>query len=366
MSTQAVALTGNPVQLKVGDLVVVPEKTNSVWAGNGVVASSPEPFIPGGPNYVNVKLTTGRMAGREGGFRAASLELVTCHGFSHGQRVTNQFGQSGVVNGVIGAYVRVLRDGDNYATGWLPSNLKPEVAPVTSAVVAEPKAGPVKLGASRQQVFTTAVNIALSLGATKRYVNADDVQTELAKHGYTSADLGNAAGAIFRGANWHDTGTTIASQRKGTHRRKITVWEYTGNPAPASPVQTPAATPAATLPATPAPVPAVPQGPFVVETYDGSGIWRRSVNYSLTKTGRSLRYIQFATFAEAEAEAVAQQASNKAGRQYRASVLGRPKLDTPNDTLPAPTTAPVLAEKYWPHSMVALERGSIGGNKCQN
>src|SRR5580698_2764022 len=119
MSTQAVALTGNPVQLKVGDLVVVPEKTNSVWAGNGVVASSPEPFIPGGPNYVNVKLTTGRMAGREGGFRAASLELVTCHGFSQGQRVTNQFGQSGVVNGVTGAYVRVLRDGDNYATGWL-------------------------------------------------------------------------------------------------------------------------------------------------------------------------------------------------------------------------------------------------------
>lgn len=346
MSTQAVALIRNPVQLKVGDLVVVPEKTNSVWAGDGIVTLV-NPVEPSGPNYVNVKLTTGRMAGREGSFRAASLEpqaQLTYHGFAPNQRVVNQFGQHGTVVGQDGRYVRVQLDKQGYTSLWYPYNLGTPVTPT-----GEPKAlvaAPGISKPSRRTVFVTAVNIALSLGATKRYVNADDVQTELVKHGYTSTHLGNAAGAIFRGANWHDTGTTVASQRKGTHHRKITVWEYTGNPAPASPVQTPAATPAATLPATPAPVPAVPQGPFVVETYDGSGIWRRSFNYSMTKTGRPLRYTQFATFAEAEAEAVAQQASNKAGRRYRASALGRPKLDTPNDTPPAPTTAPVLAEKY--------------------
>jgi len=77
-------------------------------------------------------------------------------------------------------------------------------------------------------VFERAKGIAIDLGKSIRYVHAELVQAELEKLGYTSADLGNAAGGIFRSSLWKDTGRAKLSNRKLSHRRKITVWEYVG------------------------------------------------------------------------------------------------------------------------------------------
>ena len=77
--------------------------------------------------------------------------------------------------------------------------------------------------------LSVARNLAMSLAKQNPYkkVTIDWVQDELAKQGYTSADLGNAAGSIFRGP-FRNTGTTVKSLRAGNRKRRITVWEYTG------------------------------------------------------------------------------------------------------------------------------------------
>lgn len=79
------------------------------------------------------------------------------------------------------------------------------------------------------QVYQIAKNLAIQLGKDKKLVNVDMVQGELVNLGYKAADLGNAAGAIFRGKNWKDTGNTYLSRRESNHARRITVWAYVGN-----------------------------------------------------------------------------------------------------------------------------------------
>ncbi len=56
----------------------------------------------------------------------------------------------------------------------------------------------------------------------------DDVHADLATsyESYTPADLGNAAGSIFRGERWHDTSQRVKSRRAARHSNKITVWKY--------------------------------------------------------------------------------------------------------------------------------------------
>lgn len=81
----------------------------------------------------------------------------------------------------------------------------------------------------RSKVFDIAKKIAVDLAKSKplKIVNADLVQAELLKQGYTSSDLGNAAGALFRGKNWIRYFRT-KSNRKGNHKREITNWQYIG------------------------------------------------------------------------------------------------------------------------------------------
>jgi len=76
-------------------------------------------------------------------------------------------------------------------------------------------------------VFIVARKLAVQLAKANGTVNADLVQDYLAKLGYASADLGNAAGALFRGKNWKYV-RTQKSARKGNHLRDIKVWEYVG------------------------------------------------------------------------------------------------------------------------------------------
>jgi len=85
-------------------------------------------------------------------------------------------------------------------------------------------AGAVK---SHSAVFVQALTIAKELGKQNPTVNADQVQNKLAQLGYSSTDLGNAAGALFRGKSWKKVGTT-KSARLGNHAREISNWQYIG------------------------------------------------------------------------------------------------------------------------------------------
>ena len=58
-----------------------------------------------------------------------------------------------------------------------------------------------------------------------RTATADDVDIALADLKRTHAELGNAAGAIFRDGNWRFTGQWQASTRDSNHARPVRVWQ---------------------------------------------------------------------------------------------------------------------------------------------
>jgi hypothetical protein len=188
-------------------------------------------------------------------------------GFTVGQRgrittdnafgYTSVFGNEGVVVGFEDSYfgdgyVRVLTDKAQNIGGWLPSSLTliTPVAPTGFPGLGSPALTPNQLacGTARtlekgarakyagqnaaisknSQVYQMAKDIAVALGRNWKQVNIDMVQGVLVSRGYKAADLGNAAGAIFRGKNWKDTGTTHLSRRESNHARRITVWTYVG------------------------------------------------------------------------------------------------------------------------------------------
>jgi hypothetical protein len=82
---------------------------------------------------------------------------------------------------------------------------------------------------SRVRVFGVAKEAAVKLAKQNfsSLVSADDVQDELRKLGYSSLDLGNAAGNLFRGKNWKKV-STKKSTRSGNNAREISVWKYIG------------------------------------------------------------------------------------------------------------------------------------------
>lgn len=61
-----------------------------------------------------------------------------------------------------------------------------------------------------------------------RCVTADDAQRYLEELGYPPGLLGNAAGSLFRGADWRWTGRWIRSARVQSHANDLRVWEYIG------------------------------------------------------------------------------------------------------------------------------------------
>lgn len=80
----------------------------------------------------------------------------------------------------------------------------------------------------RNMAFIVAQEIAIQLGRTKTYVTIDMIQIELNKLGFTSRQLGNAAGHIFRGKNWKRC-RSPRSTRKSNHGRRMTLWRYVGS-----------------------------------------------------------------------------------------------------------------------------------------
>lgn len=75
--------------------------------------------------------------------------------------------------------------------------------------------------------YVAGTEAARRLAKQNGRVTADEVQAELAKIGYTSRDLGNAAGAIFRSGSFRKVGQ-VNSTRPGNRGRKISQWELVG------------------------------------------------------------------------------------------------------------------------------------------
>lgn len=117
-----------------------------------------------------------------------------------------------------------MLDGNRKATtgGFLITNGSFGITPLRLEAVPVPE---VK---SSLKVLTIARQLARTLGERQRFVTSDNVQAELQKLGYTSKDLGNRAGSIFR-QNWFKRlDKTVSSVRPSSNLRRISVWEYTG------------------------------------------------------------------------------------------------------------------------------------------
>jgi hypothetical protein len=78
----------------------------------------------------------------------------------------------------------------------------------------------------RAEVLAIARRIAVQVarGRADRTATADDVQRELLKMGWCSEDLGNAAGSIFLGWQWEQTGEWAKSERVSNHRHANRKW----------------------------------------------------------------------------------------------------------------------------------------------
>ena len=134
----------------------------------------------------------------------------------------------------VGPYIQVNSDLRGIG-GFLKENLTlipqfpvNETISPKAEVAAKEKgiAGAVK---SHSKVFGIAKDLAIktALRDPQHITTADAVQAELVKLGYSSTDLGNAAGGLFRGKGWKKL-STVKSARKGNHAREIAAWEYVG------------------------------------------------------------------------------------------------------------------------------------------
>ena len=76
---------------------------------------------------------------------------------------------------------------------------------------------------NRAEVLAEAQQIAIHLGRQYELVTADDVQEVLERRGISPEQLGQAAGAIFRGKRWRRI-TFRKSRRVSNNARVIGVW----------------------------------------------------------------------------------------------------------------------------------------------
>jgi hypothetical protein len=83
--------------------------------------------------------------------------------------------------------------------------------------------GMARAAAARPELLAAAQDFAHRIAVSKGSVTADDVAFRMAQVGMDYAELGNAAGSVFRGKfEW--TGQVVPSERASTHGRAIKVW----------------------------------------------------------------------------------------------------------------------------------------------
>lgn len=78
---------------------------------------------------------------------------------------------------------------------------------------------------SKPDLYHRACEIARELGRARGEITADDVMEELMRR-RLSTNLGNAAGGLFRGANWEFTGRWRKSARPSNHGHQNRVWRF--------------------------------------------------------------------------------------------------------------------------------------------
>lgn len=79
--------------------------------------------------------------------------------------------------------------------------------------------------ATRKKILSEARQYARIYSMVNGSVTADDVAIELEKRGIDSTELGNAAGALFRGKGWRFL-RYIKSVRVSRHANKIGIWTF--------------------------------------------------------------------------------------------------------------------------------------------
>ncbi len=86
------------------------------------------------------------------------------------------------------------------------------------------ESGIAQAAAHRARILAFARDTARRLAAQRGTTNADDVSIALEQEGVDSTELGNAAGAIFRGKEWKFVGF-MKSVRTSRHRNQIRIWQ---------------------------------------------------------------------------------------------------------------------------------------------
>jgi hypothetical protein len=203
------------MNFKIGDKVEV--KYGYGWNGTGeIVRKYPEGLC--GVTYI-VRYDNSK---REGGFgeRFLTLATPTLGGFNIGDKAFAPgrafYENPCTVTKISKEFVYLTTDTAPIVTGgFYPRNVK-LIAPAKTEVVS-----------AKSKAYVVAKTMAINLAKRNGYVNADQVQQEIAALGYKSTDLGNAAGVLFRGKNWEKVGT-VKSARKGNHFRTIVNWKYVG------------------------------------------------------------------------------------------------------------------------------------------
>ena len=84
-----------------------------------------------------------------------------------------------------------------------------------------------KAAESRPSLLSLARSAARTICVRRGEVYMDLVYVELLKIGVTPKDLGNAAGSVFRGAEWVFTGRLHTSTRKDRHAGAQRIWVNT-------------------------------------------------------------------------------------------------------------------------------------------
>lgn len=88
--------------------------------------------------------------------------------------------------------------------------------------------GIAQAASSRGRLLKIARDVAKELSLYHGETNSDQVAATLELRGVDSTELGNAAGAIFRGKGWEFV-RYIKSVRLSRHANKIGVWKFTQN-----------------------------------------------------------------------------------------------------------------------------------------
>ena len=85
---------------------------------------------------------------------------------------------------------------------------------------------------ARRPALEVARQAAIAAASSRpdKTATADDAYRGLLAAGYLAADLGPAAGCLFRGKNWTYTGRRKRSARVSNHGRAVRIWQLVNFP----------------------------------------------------------------------------------------------------------------------------------------